>query len=274
LFLVRVVRGKRFGIVSSAALGLAVGVACLSKYSGLTLVMTTCFVYAVFLVIKVEQRRRMIISFLVASGVFFALTSPFYFRNIKKYGKALPVNTEFAKVNLEYFDLSFFLDPTRIGFGAVDKFVSRASSFVDGTYSSAWIDNSHKSYSWMKLFEVSIYYLGIFPTVITGAGFIRAIKGCRTDSENGRTYLVLSVMLIFGSFSYLYFILRFGTFEIVKAFYLLSWVSPISVFFELGRRDEIGPTRPSPVFAVPQLILYNFIIVYYLLVPVLKGAGT
>ena len=109
--LVFIVRAKRFGIGPSVGLGSAVGLASLSKYSGFLLAFTACFVYAVFFLTQLEKRTRLILSFLIASLVFVAFTGPYYFRNIKKYGKPLPHNSEFEKnFTIEYFDLPFVLD--------------------------------------------------------------------------------------------------------------------------------------------------------------------
>ena len=272
--LIFIVREKRFRIGPSVALGSAVGLACLSKYSGFLLALTACFAYAVFFVAQVERRTRLIVSFLTASLVFIAFTGPYYLRNVKKYGELLPVNVEFQKgFTIEYFDLPFVLDPSRAGLGAVDKFVSRASSFIDGNYSSMWIDSGHYSKRWTRPFEVAIYYLAIFPTVLIGAGFLRAIASCR-DSENGRAYLAIAAIFIFAVFSYLFFILRFGSFEIVKAFYVLSQVGPLAVFFELGQEGvKVGGWQKSAVFSVAVELLYTAITSYYLLVPFLIGKG-
>src|SRR5436309_165894 len=229
---------------------------------------------SVFFVAQVERRTRLIVSFLTASLVFIAFTGPYYLRNVKKYGELLPVNVEFQKgFTIEYFDLPFVLDPSRAGLGAVDKFVSRASSFIDGNYSSMWIDSGHYSKRWTRPFEVAIYYLAIFPTVLIGAGFLRAIASCR-DSENGRAYLAIAAIFIFAVFSYLFFILRFGSFEIVKAFYVLSQVGPLAVFFELGQAGvKVGGWQKSAVFSVAVELLYTAITSYYLLVPFLIGKG-
>ena len=75
-------------------------------------------------------------------------------------------------------------------------------------------------------------------------------------------------------FSYLFFILRFGSFEVVKAFYLLSQVGPLAVFFELGQEGvKVGDWQKSAVFSVAVALLYTAIASYYLLVPFLIGKG-
>ena len=115
--LIFIVREKRFRIGPSVALGSAVGLACLSKYSGFLLAFTACFAYAVFFVAQVERRTRLIVSFLTASLVFIAFTGPYYLRNVKKYGELLPVNVEFQKgFTIEYFDLPY---PVSIAIGMI-----------------------------------------------------------------------------------------------------------------------------------------------------------
>jgi hypothetical protein len=272
--LVLMVTGPRFDTGYSAALGITMGLACLSKYTGFLVAMTAGFVYGVFLFKKLANRRQLIISFLTASLLFLALAGPFYFRNIKKYGKPLPLNTQFVKhFPVEYFDLAFLIDPLRIGHGAVDKYLSREISFIDGNYSSMWLDHSHVAYPWTRLFEVLIYYLAIFPTLLIAVGFLRAIAACRKDSEMGRACLTILAVFSFANCAYLYFILRYGGFEGVKAFYLLSMMSPIAVFFEVGRGAGTNTEREKTVFAVPMVLLYTAIAIYYLLVPFLIGKG-
>src|SRR5437667_12250993 len=110
-----------------------------------------------------------------------------------------------------------------------------------------WLDNSQYSRRWTRPFEVVIYYLAIFPMVLIGAGFVRAIAACRASKE-GRAYLPIVAIFIFAVFSYLFFILRFGSFEVVKAFYLLSQVGPLAVFFELGQSAGVEGWQKSAVF--------------------------
>ena len=62
-------------------------------------------------------------------------------------------------------------------------------------------------------------------------------------------------------------------FEVVKAFYLLSQVSALAVFFEVGRRETVSDSRMSTPFAVAFIVLYGAITLYYLLTPVLIGSG-
>jgi hypothetical protein len=272
--LVVMARRLHFGPGYSIALGLALGMACLSKYTGVLLVMTAGFVYGAFFIQRVIPRRRLLISFLTMSLVVLAVAGPFYLRNLRKYGNPMPHNSEFVKnFNIEYFDVAFFLDPLRFGIGAMDKFVSRSSSFLDGNYSSLWLDNSHLTRAWSRPFEVGIFYLAIFPTVLAGVGFLRVFSVCRSDSEEGRSLLPIVTISIFALFAYAYFILRFGSFEVVKAFYLLSQVSALAVFFEVGRRETVSDSRMSTPFAVAFMMLYGAITLYYLLTPVLIGRG-
>jgi hypothetical protein len=272
--LVVMVSGLRFGIGYSAALGIMIALACLSKYTGFLMAMTAGFVYAVLFAKKWIQRRQWLISFLTASLLFIAIAGPYYFRNIEKYGKPMPDNIEFRKQpRSQYFDLAFFADPLRVGLGVVDKYRSRMSSFIDGTYSSMWLDNTHQPYPWTMVLETLIYYLAVFPTFLVAAGFFRAIAGCRSDSEIGRAYLPILAMFIFALFAYLYFILRFGGSEAVKAFYLLSQIAPLGIFFVIGCGYGIGRGYQKRLFAAPMKLLYSAILLYYLLAPWLIGKG-
>jgi hypothetical protein len=272
--LIVMVTQLRFGIGYSAALGSLIALACLSKYTGFLVAMTAFFIYVVFFVTNLVRCRQLVISFLTVSLLFVALAGPYYFRNFKKYGKLLPYNTEFVKdFQFEYFDVAFMMDPLRIGLGVVDKFRSRSNSFVDGNYSSMWLDNSHKSHPWTRGFDASIYYLAIFPTLLIVFGFLRALAACRADSAIGRAYLPVLTIFILALFSYLYFVLRFGSYEAVKAFYLLSQLAPLAVFFEVGCRNGVDTEHKKVLFAIPMALLYSVIVIYYLLVPLLIGKG-
>ncbi len=273
VLLINVTRLK-FRIAPSFTLGLLLAIACLSKYSGIMLVMTTVLTYLALFWTKPRERRSLAVSFIVLSSVVLVLAGPFYIRNLQLYGRTLPLNEQFVPhFEVEYFDLAFFMDPLRAGLGAVDKFNSRASSFLDGNYSAIWIDNSHKSHKWMRVFEVMIYFLAFLPTVLSAAGFCYAVKAC-TDSENGRAYFVLTSLAAIGVFSYVSFILQFGTFDTVKPFYLLSMIAPLTVFFHLGYSRTAAVHLPRYKLCRSLLnVLYASLVLYYALAPWLTGKG-
>jgi hypothetical protein len=116
--LVSMVSANRYGCGLSVALGSAIALACLSKYSGFLMVMTACLVYGVMLWKKSADRRQPVRSFFIVALLTLALAGPFYFRNCTLYGKPFPQNTEFVKCfTLEYRELAFLADPLKIGSG-------------------------------------------------------------------------------------------------------------------------------------------------------------
>ncbi len=264
----------RYGPGRSVALGAAVGFACLCKYSGLLVAAATAFSYGVIFLKNASSRRQILRSMAIVALVALILAGPFYLRNLRTYGRPLPQNTEFVRCfTLEYKDLAFFVDPLLFGAGAIDKFVSRTVSFVDGNFSSMWLDNSHKSSAWTRLFEGPTYYLAVFPTFLIALGFCRILRRSREDSQYSRACLPILAYFIVTAFAYAYFILRHGSFETVKAFYGLSLISPLAVFLDAGFRGRAGDCRRPRFFGAAMLLLYGTICAYYLLAPIVIGKG-
>jgi len=275
LFLmVYVVSGDRYGIVLSLALGAALSLACLSKYTGLVVVATMCFVYGVTFLRKSVNRKKLIVSFTISSAIVMSLAGPFYYRNYIQYGRLLPVNQELRKCpSLDYRGLGFYIDPSSIGIGAIDKFVSRTVSFPEGNYSSMWLDHSHKPRPRTFWLEGTIYYLALFPTFLIIAGFFRSISALRTNSDSSKACFPILTVWVLALFAYHNYILHISQFETVRAFYLLSQITPLAVFFQAGVENTTRFSGRTKLWVVVLSLLYGSITLYYLLIPLLAGKG-
>ncbi|MGI0016660.1 MAG: glycosyltransferase family 39 protein, partial [Nitrososphaera sp.] len=267
-WLIRLISENTYRVRDSLLLGLTLGLAYLSKYTGLLIVLTAGYVYLVIMLRKKAQRKKMVFSLLTCMSVVLLMAGPFYLRNYVRGGRFFHTN---QSVTLEYRDLNFLINPFNIGTGVLDKFVSRSVSFVDGNYSSMWLDQSRKTYPWTRVFDSVIYYLAIFPTFLLVVGFFRALALCNADGEESRRYLPILVFIGFGLFSYVYFVFRYYSYEIVKAFYMLSQITGLAVFFVLGLKQISRNPVSSSVFLYTGFVLYLAIVSYYLLAPILIG---
>ncbi len=273
--LVRIVGGNRFGVTPSLALGACLALSCLSKYTGLLMMVATSLVYLVFFLKKSVDGKKLAISFLAVAALVIGLAGPYYYRNWVHFGRPLPINQELSNCpSLGYSSLGFYIGPSLIGTGVLDKFVARTLSFPDGNYSSMWLDNSHKSRPWTRWFEVAIYYLAVFPTFLIAAGFCRCVAGLRADTAYSKACLPVVTIFVLAIFAYINFVLRISQFETVRAFYLLSQIIPLAVFLDVGTRSTACASRRRSVWNALTVVLYGAIILYYLLMPLIVGSGT
>lgn len=274
LLLLYIVIGRRYGIALSSALGAVLALACLSKYTGLLIAMTTCIIYGVFFLKRLVNRKTLLISFSLVFAIVTVLAGPFYYRNYRHYGRLFVVNQElFQCPSLDYRSLKFYIDPSLLGIGVLDKFVSRTVSFLDGNYSSMWLDNSHKSHHWSRLFEIAIYYLALFPTFLILVGFCRSFLSLRTDSEFSKACFPFMILTVLAIFTYVNYLLRISQYETVRAFYLLFQITPMVVFLEIGLRGIQHNSKQHSIWSWLMIFLYGVISLYYFLTPFAIGRG-
>jgi hypothetical protein len=272
--LLRMINHRNWGLGPSLLLGASVMLACLSKYTGLLMLATVCITYGVFFVRNTMSRKALLSSFLIVAALALVPASTFYFRNYSHYGKVLPSNQELSKISLyDYRGPAYYLDPSFAGMGAVDKFLSRTFSFVDGNYSSMWLDNSHRFYSWTRPFEIGTYFLAIFPTFLIAAGFCWAVFSLKRDTAISLLCFPVLVLFSLTVFAYISYLLRIIGYETSRAFYLLSQITPLAIFLDFGMRGGGAfALRWRRAWTVLMIVLFSAIALYYLLAPILIGS--
>lgn len=239
-----------------AVLGIIVGSCCLVKYSGLILAGSVLFVF--FL-----KRRK---NFVFKAGIFlltvFLVAGWFYVRQYILFGNPLILANDpklFPYWQYPgYRDLHFYTNLE--GIMPLNVFGAEGESFWGGTYNSLWVD-THNSFLPVMEFSKAgavIIYLGLLPTFAVVGGFFLALKKKRLD------YLLLVVYSLFLFFSYFYYTFKLPFGSSIKAFYFLSTVLPLAVFFGLGARKVIEwMGRYSLFLYLELLILLIFIYKLY-----------
>jgi hypothetical protein len=257
--LIRLVDDRHFSWKWSFYLGASAASACLSKYTAFLILMSAGYVYASCFVTQKTARTRITSSILIVSLIVLCLVGPFLFLSYFHYPPASR-----TELSLEYFGWRFFLDPTFLGLGAVDKYVSRTLSFIDGNYSSFWLDQSQRISSWTRIFDVAIYFLAIFPTVLILYGATRGMSRLRDQNRHAAGYFAVMVFVLISIGGYVAFVMHSFSYEIVKAFYMLSLAAPLALFFTLGFREIMSTGMRGKIFAYSSVTAFAVVFSYYL----------
>jgi len=244
-------------------LGLAIGLACLTKYTGALLLASAAMVYGSRSLQDAQFRRRTLIGFLVLLAAFAAAAGPYYYANLRRYGTPFHFPQHASAVTLEYRGIGFFLNPLNLGLGAIDKFEARTLSFPDGNYSSMWLDISNLPHTWTRIADGIIYYLALFPAILMLFGMVRLIRLCASDAVTGERSLPLVAFFFLSVGAYCQFVLRFFSWEVVKAFYILSSISAFALFFSVGLEKLLGQPERGRRFLALLAMLSVAIVAYF-----------
>jgi hypothetical protein len=156
----------------------------------------------------------------------------------------------------------------------VDKFLSLSTSFIDGNYSSMWLDISRIPRRWSRPVDFVIYCLAIVPVIVLLRGAVRSARVCRHSSQEGEKYFVVLVYTILALAGYVHFVLRLFSFATVKAFYLLSAVGPLAVFLCRGLHQDAGDEIVSDRMRTALAGLWTVCVSYYVAVPWISIPGS
>ncbi len=225
-------------IRDAAVAGAACGLALLSKFSGL-FVLVAVLVLAGVRIVTRKSRVRAVACALVLAGIALGMSGWFYVRNVQRFGDpfigAWDRRSGFNIVQGPGYRTSAFY--TR--FGAVFWQVpphSRDTSFWDGMYGSMWAD-SHGVFvprdDRSQLLSTVCLWLALLPTVAILVGFAHAVRHLATrDLEH--PYLVIVVTSALTVAGILSFTMDHPWYSTLKAHWALSLTPCVGVFAGLG----------------------------------------
>lgn len=221
---------------NSIVLGIITGLACLTKYSGLIILANFFLVMSINSLLKKEKKNLK--NLLIVSAVAVLISGWFYIRQYRLFGNPLILANDpklfpyFQEPGYRNFDFYFNLN----GLWPPNIFGGQMYSFWGGTYNTVWIDAHHTFLPIMKGVSKAgmlIIYLALIPTVLILIGFLRSVKRLirkRLDNK-------LAVLVIFSClslFAYIYYTYKLPFGSSIKAFYLLTTILPLAVFFGFG----------------------------------------
>ncbi len=227
------------------AAALACGLALLSKYSALFLVLAVGIWLGLRALGRLRNLRAWGVLLCFAAGVL--LTCGWYYqRNVAAYGKVFIGNWDYASgFHYEqppgYRTAGFYARFGAVLFDNPER--SRWASFWDGQYGSLWAD-SHEAFlragdAKTDLLVATILWLALLPTAACVLGFGMAVASLlRRRWDDPLLILVLTTFLsLVGTLA---FTMEVPTFSTIKAFFLLGLISPAAVFAGLGLEAMVG----------------------------------
>lgn len=229
------------GVAGGAALGLASGVALLTKFSGLMPATAIGLVLALRVVSDPSRRRSHLAAACGFAATLLASAGPYYARNYQVYGKLFVGNWDPASgFGLEqppgYRTLDFY---TRIG--EVFSYAperARWSSLWDGLYASTW-GEIHDNFLSIDNYRTSgllliMFALALIPTAAGLRGFARSLAAAREASRHGDVQLMLVATTVFSVAAVALYMSTVPAVSTVKAFFLLHLVVPATLFTAWG----------------------------------------
>ncbi len=217
-------------------IGLGCGLALLSKYTGLFILLSTMFL----LLLRMINRRGNWRWGLLLVTVTLALCGWFYARNLMLFkdpfiGNWDPASGFHYEQHPGYRTFGFY---TRFGslFFHLPEY-ARWSSFWDGKYASMWMD-THGTFlnpgdRRTQILGTQILWLALLPATAILVGFGKAVKSLLWR-EWDHPYLILVLTSVLTVISLISFTMEVPTYSTIKAFFFLSLISSLGVFAALG----------------------------------------
>ena len=228
------------------ATGAFMGLAMLTKFTGILLVPVVCFfVGAKVLLIErngLAKALGMVLLLLVGT---LTLSGWYYARNILEFGRPLVSNWDLpGEIILQwpgFHTPAYFLS---FGEAVRQPYFAAFHSFWDGIYSTFWGDGEIAGRNvlqgplpmWNYDFMWSTYLLALPASAVGCIGALRAVAMALKDA-NPHLRITLSFLLAITSVivsAMLSYALKVPIYSTVKAFFGLMLVGPIAVFFALG----------------------------------------
>jgi len=247
-------------------MGLAVGLAMLSKYTATFVFLAAVVTLIIRIISNPSTRRREVVvlaAFLIAV---FAISGWLYIRNLAEFHDPFIGNWDkksgyHYEQHHGYRTLGFYLKFGSVFLHTPER--SRWASFWDGKYGSMWMD-SHGSFlrhnnEKANLYGSIIIYLALLPSVAIVLGFYQSLKSA-FGSARSRPDLALVVVSSLTIISLISFTMEVPFFSTIKAFFFLSLLPAIAVFAGKGlytMSRNLGKFR---------FIIYANLIMLYLLI--------
>jgi len=233
-------------------LGIANGLALLTKFTGLFIFLTTGTVLLLRIFEQPPLRKRRstyLIAFILCTAF---VSGWFYLRNVVEYGKPFVGNWDPLSKH-EYFDkpgyrtLGFYTTFGSALFGEDHKDLLEIS-FLDGEYGTFWGDAHYRfvrSVNQLHLIK-GIMLLALLPTVALLIGFCQSVRDALDPPYPNRS-LALVLVTVLTLISVFFYALKVPFYSTIKAFFFLSLITPIAVFAARGLRTvahNLGRFRP------------------------------
>ncbi|MDP3921002.1 MAG: hypothetical protein Q8R76_09405 [Candidatus Omnitrophota bacterium] len=238
-------------------IGALLGLAVLTKFTSLAAIPVIALFLGVKKTLIEKSPARDTLKYLTALIVPIVCITGWYFaRNIAEYGRPVIVNWG-LKDQLWWQDPGYHMPAYYLNFGAalVRPYFSAFLSFWDGMYSTFWgdgnlgglaqLDEALQLGWWRFDLMTATYPLAVPATLMILLGFTACLRQGLGAGEIRRRWTLTFLATI--AYTFIWFVayatMRVPIFSQTKAFYCLSVMGPICVFFTLGftaTRDFLG----------------------------------
>jgi hypothetical protein len=244
-------RAKKTQLRHALWVGVGLGLAVLTKFTGLVLVPVFAIVMAIKIALLERVAKGSVILRAVAMGsttvvVAAGIAGWFYWRNYRIYGDFIVWNVNLPGETTWWQQPGFHTSGYYLGFGESLRhpFFSGFYSFWDGIYSTFWGDGlvagmvlaSTRHPFWNYDFMTIGYYVALPVSILIALGFARTLeRAFRAECPNDRiAYSFMVAILYVLSFSLLLVTFRLPYYAQAKAFYILAAMTPLSLIAATG----------------------------------------
>lgn len=241
------------------ALGCASGLALLSKFTAVIPVFLAVLFVGLKLVTleKVSPRRAVSLLAVVVLSIG-AISGWFYIRNFLNYRQFLVFNWNLPSGSIPpwWQQPGYHMPGYLLSFGSslAQPYFSGFRSFWDALYSTFWLDGfvggrvllEGRHRLWNYEFMSLVSPLALLPTALIGLGFFKSV-GCGLWHRDAGLRLshgfFCGLSLLLG-FAMIHYSLAVPIYSTTKAFFALSLLGPIAVFFAEGLQAALEMVRP------------------------------
>ncbi len=255
---------EHLSLRKSLLVGLLVGLALLTKYTGLFIFFVSLFILLSRILTKRTMWRKELLNIIGFTSTVFLLAGWLYVRNVAIFDNAFIGNWDSAvgfyfKQLPGYRTLSFYTQ-----FGDVffqHPFENRFTSFWDGMYGTLWTDGH--GYFVTHPYQITlmriIIWLAVIPTIAMLFGCFQSIKSI-LKSPYGNPNLALVLLCVLTLTAVIYFTMEVPFYSTIKAFFFVSLTIPICIFTGKGLLtmcDRFGRLK---------VIIYADLVLLYVLI--------
>ncbi len=238
--------------ISAILMGVVSGLALLSKYTGLLILITIVICLLQKILFNDDHRREYGFSLLTVIIISFLISGGYYVRNMLFFDQPFVLSQEYLIVaeamkqqppgdrqwsDFFGFDLRTFYDPIiRNPEGNIP--ISRSRYVWSLVYSNFWFDSfAHflllKSAPWRQRTGIILLLLGIFPTVLFLLDTEKEIALNFKERMDTPTFPLL-VLFLLNLMAFIIFNIKIPYFSAGKASYFMASSLPIAVFMARG----------------------------------------
>lgn len=249
------------------------GLALLSKYTGIFLIMTITICLAQKIIFETGRRKEHSLNLVLILLICILISGSFYWRNISLFGTPFPLSQNYACVaevmkkqqpgqrrwlDLVGFDFTIFHDPVlrkvREGISP-----SRSRYIWSLVYSNFWFESFSHFFvlycdHWRQNLGKLLLLLGIFPSLLfileIGRESFQALRHKLDTSA-----FPLLVLFLLNLCAFIFFNLKTPQFSAGKATYFLASTLPLSIFMSRGVERWIQKGRLYKLIGIVCLIL-------------------